>query len=293
MPGNSFTDTLNRPYYLETLPGRRWMTCFKYGAFVFLFLVVFQPFGLSALSEGILTVALGYGLTTFLVMAILNIVFFSMATVFFSEEKWNVLKEIYWNMINVLLIGAANAAYSSFIGMVSFTPYVLLVFELYTVSLAVLPITITVLVKESRQKNKFEEKSEELNTHIESYKPAAITPGVDQRLVISSENEKDKLEISINDLVFIQSSDNYVEVYFQARNTVNKKLLRNTLKRVAARLEAHKDLFRCHKSYLVNVKRISHVSGNAQGYKLQLSGTDILIPVSRQNNDELKRRLDR
>jgi len=281
---------LNRPYYLETKIKRRWLTCFQIFAFVFLFLVVFQPFGLSTLPEGIVTVALGYGLTTFLIMVLLNILIIPLFPKYFKEEIWNVQKELYWNMLNVLLIGLANSLFSIFIGMAPFTLYAVFIFELYTITTAMLPISIMIFIKESRLKNKFEKKSGELNTLIETHQTEA-TNETTEVLTITSENGKEVLELTGDDLLFIESSDNYVEVYFQSKKELQRKLLRNSLKALALHLKNYPHLFRCHKSYLVNLKKVTHVSGNAQGYKLHLSDVETLIPVSRQNNEEIRRRL--
>lgn len=289
---NSLSAKLNRPYYLETVISKRWLSCLQYGVFVFLFLLAFQPFGLSSLPEGIVSAALGYGLTTFLVMALLNIPFFPLLPAFFAEEKWTVQKELYWNLLNVMAIGLANTLFSAYIGMVTFSSYTLLIFELYTITLAIIPITVTVLLKESRLKNKFEKRSQEINIAIEEHKEEElILQEESSLLIILSENEKDKVEVRLSDLLFIQSSDNYLEVHYLNKGLLQKKLLRNTLKGVASSLENHKELFRCHKSYLVNIFKIDRVSGNAQGYKLHLKGTEILVPVSRQNNEEIKKRL--
>ena len=50
--------------------------------------------------------------------------------------------------------------------------------------------------------------------------------------------------------------------------------------------------FRCHKSYLVNLHQVKHISGNAQGHKLHLFYGDELIPVSRKNNSIIKEKLE-
>ena len=302
--GNSFVTKLNRPYYLETCIAKRWSGCFFFSAFVFLFLVIFQPFGLSGLPEGIVAAALGFGLTNFVIMALLNILVLPLFPKYFVEETWTVQKELYWNVLNVLLIGLGNALCAAFLKMIVLSPYTLLMFELYTITIGVFPIVITVFLKESRGHKKYSKQSTELNVIIEEHKvansineiPAKTEisfPGTNETvLAIYSENEKDKLELLLNDLIFMQSSDNYVEVHYAYKKENRKKLMRTSLKALAADLEKHKELFRCHKSYLVNVSRVKHVSGNAQGYKLHLLGTSHLIPVSRQYNPELKDRLN-
>lgn len=303
--GNSFVTKLNRPYYLETRVSKRWSNCFFFSAFVFLFLLIFQPFGLSSLPQGINGAALAFGLTTFILMAILNVLIVPLFPTYFSEETWTVQKELYWNVLNVLLIGLGNSLCAAFLSMIILSPYSLLIFELYTITIAIFPIAFMVFVKESRLHAKYSRQSAELNGIIKEHKVIIDKPGESPEdakieipepelsiLIISSENQKENLELSLQDLIFIQSSDNYVEVHYAEKNQNRKKLLRTSLKAVASDLDNHKALFRCHKSYLVNVTRVKHVSGNAQGYKLHLSGTDVLVPVSRQYNSELKERLN-
>lgn len=302
--GNSFVTKLNRPYFLETRISKRWSTCFFFSAFVFLFLFIFQPFGLSTLPAGMLSVALSFALTTFILMSVLNILVLPLFPRYFLETTWTVQKELYWNVFNVLLIGLGNALCAAFLKMIEVNPYNFLIFELYTITIAVFPITLTVFFKESQLYAKYSKQSAELNVIIKEHHGVEvnINEGLKEQfiklspteevLIIRSENEKDNLELRLNDLIFIQSSDNYVEVHYLVKNDNQKKLIRTSLKAVAIDFENNKELFRCHKSYLVNVKKVKHVSGNAQGYKLHLVGTDSLIPVSRLYNMELKQRLN-
>jgi DNA-binding LytR/AlgR family response regulator len=106
-------------------------------------------------------------------------------------------------------------------------------------------------------------------------------------VTITSENQGETFSIAPAALLFIRSADNYAEVYFEESGQVSRKVVRNSLKNLEASLNLP-TMLRCHKSYLVNTNRINHVSGNAQGYKLHFKGTDLLIPVSRQMNDEVK-----
>lgn len=287
----SFIDELNQPYYFEARLTRRWIACFRNATFVFLFLLIFQPFGLSQVPEGLIKIVLGFGLITFGVMAVLNVALVPFFPSYFSEERWTVLREIWWNIINVLLIGLANILYSAHMGFAPFTLAAILVFELYTITIAVFPIGIAVFIKENTLKRKFEKLSEEINVAIEDRKTEEKI-GKEHSIEIRSENEKEKLLLSLDHLLFIRASDNYIEVYFLDKENPQKRLIRNSLKAVSTELEKQKDLFRCHKSFLVNTRQVKYISGNAQGYKLHLNYTDQLIPVSRQFNLDLKQRLN-
>ena len=68
-------------------------------------------------------------------------------------------------------------------------------------------------------------------------------------------------------------------------------LLRSTLKKMEEQLANHPAFFRCHRMYLVNLKLVNTVSGNAQGLKLHLSSLEEPIPVSRSLTETVKLKL--
>lgn len=283
---------LKRPYAMESSVTRRWQACFFFGLFVFGFLLIFQPFGLATLPQGIWQVSLGYGFTTFLIMVLLNVVVFTLLPQYFNEQKWTVGRELFWACVNISLIGLANAAYTAYIGLGAFSLYNVLWYQVYTFVIGLFPVMATVLLREAALKRKYEAAAAVLNTEIHQHEAVATyTPREDVRVLLASETANDNLELSLSDLCYIRSSDNYVEVYYQTKHGPAKKLLRNTLKQIAEDLSGYPNLFRCHKSYLVNLDNVKHVSGNAQGYKLHLSAMEDLVPVSRQLNEEIKRRL--
>jgi DNA-binding LytR/AlgR family response regulator len=42
-------------------------------------------------------------------------------------------------------------------------------------------------------------------------------------------------------------------------------------------------IYKTHRSYLVNLNYVEHVTGNAQGYKLHLNSHEEKIPVARNS----------
>ncbi len=284
-------EKLRRPYLLEISSARRWQTCLLYSGFVFLFLFVFRPFGLSELPNGILTASLGYGFTTFAVMALLNLALPPLFSTYFSEERWTVGRELTWTALNIALIGLANLVYSGSIQFFSFSFGSLLIMEGFTLAVGIFPVGISILLKESRLKKKYEQRSEAINQVLDEQPPVLIPPPSSEQLLLPSETSADNFSLSVEKLLYIRSADNYVEVFYKGLYAVERKLLRNSLKNIAEALQDRPNLFRCHKSYLVNLGQVHHVSGNAQGYKLHLRELDQLIPVSRQWNEEIKSRL--
>jgi DNA-binding LytR/AlgR family response regulator len=71
---------------------------------------------------------------------------------------------------------------------------------------------------------------------------------------------------------------------------IEKKLLRVNLKNVESQLNNSFTL-RCHRSYIVNVHAISNITGNTNGYKLQIRDSDFSIPVSRPKGKEVMEKI--
>ncbi|MBN1272973.1 MAG: LytTR family transcriptional regulator [Candidatus Aminicenantes bacterium] len=155
-------------------------------------------------------------------------------------------------------------------------------FFLTTFAIGFFPISIGVLSSHYYLLNKYAESAKRLNENIpKGDKPRKETTETSGCVLITSENEKDKIEVSLHDLLFIKSVDNYIEVYKTHHNNIKKTLLRGTLKRIEEDLKLVPCLFRCHRTYIVNVNNISKVTGNSQGYKLLFNFIDYSIPVSR------------
>jgi len=100
---------------------------------------------------------------------------------------------------------------------------------------------------------------------------------------ISLRDENGVLRISLkpDDLLYLEASDNYVSVKYLRNEKLRSVLIRNTLKNYENEFE-NSILLRCHRSYMVNIKRVSMV--RKKGYKMDLlldSPGNEVIPVSR------------
>ena len=98
-----------------------------------------------------------------------------------------------------------------------------------------------------------------------------------------------KLIVDSENLLFIQSSDNYVEINYIESNIPKKILIRNTLKNLEIDMQ-HFPIIRCHRSFMINTKRIESAKKTASGFdvKMQMISA-ITIPVSRSYVSELKK----
>ncbi len=259
------------------------------GVFVFLFLLIFQPFGLNYYGDGLVGLTLGYGLTCFTSMVILNILIPNAFSNLFNEEKWTVSKQIGWSLINVSSIGLANLLYSNVVGVANFSIESLIRFEIYTIALALFPLLLFIITNYKRLTARFEKSAKLINNSILQFQQKNNNKA--DFITIESDNISENLRVPIQDILFIQSSDNYITVNYKKKDETCSKVLRNTLKSVENQLEIYPNIFRCHKSYLVNLSKVNHISGNAQGFKLHLELVKELIPVSRLHNKTIKNKL--
>jgi hypothetical protein len=282
---------LFQPYPVDFSLAQRWKTVSLFSLFVFLFLYVFQPFDLNTYDGNLFFITLGYGLTCFVVMLITNIVIPATSPAFFEEDNWTTFKELLFTFLNICIISIANVFYSVFIGIMPMNLQVFVLFLFYTIAIGVFPISIFILIRQVNLKQKFEANSlamnEILSTELKKNSSPSLPKEQKEQITISSYNLSEELTINSNDLLYIQSADNYIVIYYFKNQTLSRFLIRNTLKQVEQDLEKYPQIFRCHKSYLVNTQKISSFSGNAQGYKLHFLETDVKIPVSRKLNKKV------
>lgn len=295
---------LSKPYPFDTSLRRRIIVSFLVSFFVFLFLTLFQPFGLNSYTAGpIVFLTLGYGLVSFGVMFLINLLIIYGFPNYFNEESWTTAKEILWFTIMIGLIGIANTLYTvqMNLGQFELSWKAILIYEGYTLAVGVFPIAISIIVNQARLNAAFVRNSSEINLALEQEQllpperekaPLQDTPkntSVTFRIV--AENGKDYFETDLAQVLFIKSADNYVEVFYLENRHTRCELIRTTLKKCEELLKEYPSFFRCHKSYLVDLTKVKHVSGNAQGYKLHLADTDEVVPVSRAHNELIRKRL--
>lgn len=265
------------------------LSIFGAGLFVSVFLLIFQPFGSGThIEEGRIWILWGYGMVTILAllfdMLLLPIIFPGI----FNESKWNVCKGMLFQFWHILSIGTANILYAGFLGGMKFSFSTIAGFFFITLAVGFFPIIIGIFSIHHYLMNKYVESIKNLNQRIASSdKQGKAEDDQPPAIVITSESEKEKIEIDTNSLLFIKSIENYVECYRKDGETVKTAILRSSLKRIEENLKAYPFLFRCHRTYVVNVKNIARVTGNSQGYKLVYDGVESSIPVSRGNSKKL------
>ncbi len=100
---------------------------------------------------------------------------------------------------------------------------------------------------------------------------------------ITFNDEKGVLRLSVlcSDLLYIESSENYVVINYSNKGKVKRYLLRNTLKNIEGALERSR-IIRCHRSYLINLDRAKVIRRDKDGLFIELDTDGVIdIPVSK------------
>lgn len=98
-------------------------------------------------------------------------------------------------------------------------------------------------------------------------------------ILFESENGKHKLQIKTDNLLYIKSEDNYVEIFYVSDQKVKCELQRNTLKNIEQQYAKSPFLERCHRSYIINPSKINQVIKSNRQIQLDL-GFSKTVPVS-------------
>ena len=286
----------NQPYPANSGPMQQLRKAAVIGLFIGLFLLLFQPFGLNQWETNNKPLkVLGFGAVTFAVTAFNFIVWSRLFPQRFDEKIWTVGREILLVTSNILLIAVANRFYlKALLGTSEASGLSWMGMILVTFLISIFPVTGLVLLNYISQLKKYSHSAAELSIHrpisdnLHSENNANPEPDelLSSPVMLVADNDKDKLVFSADELIYIESSDNYCTVVYLKNGQPTKPLLRSSLSRLEKQI-TQPHIVRCHRSYVVNLNRVERVSGNAQGYKLHLMDSQFQIPVARQYNETL------
>ncbi len=279
----------DEPPYADVVYG---LAC---GLFVTLFFIAFEPFGFNLVpSAPRRAIFIGYGVITCLAIIVNSRLLPLLAPRFFREESWQTGKQILLMSWVTLVIGLGSFFLTEAIfrrhGLstrwLRLWPVVL-----FTFFVAVFPVTVIILLNYARLLRRNARVVQEANRQLEH---PAVPPRPGERktpasVVLVAENNKDTFRVALDDLLFIQAEENYVQVHYRG-DKPGRTLLRSSLTRIERQLRPFfPRLLRCHRAFIVNTSLIANVAGNAQGLKLTLKDTLVIVPVSRRYVDEFRR----
>ncbi|MFK7776036.1 MAG: LytTR family DNA-binding domain-containing protein [Saprospiraceae bacterium] len=106
---------------------------------------------------------------------------------------------------------------------------------------------------------------------------------------LKAENGKDEITFPLEDLLFFEANQNYVNIHLKTE----VKKIRLKLKMVEKELTNISAISRTHRAFLVNILQVEEILSDARLVKIKLKDSDILIPVSRTYHAHFKSSLQK
>lgn len=281
---------LKQPYPYETTRYSKLRVIISVSIFVFLFLLIFQPFGLRYLGSDVLILRIGEYVAFIFLVLCFNVLLLPMFFGdFFSDENWTIFKNILFTLYNVVAVGFCSLLYANLRGQVPLTLGNLIHFEFYTVLIGGFPVAFLVLLNHVHMLKNHLKTAEKLN---KSLGEVHFEFGDNRQVTLTSETGKDIKTMNADSLVLFASADNYTIIFAEQENQIKKELLRSSLTRIEEALKQYPEFFRCHRTYIINLRKIKVVAGNSQGYRLTFDNLDEQIPVARGHARKFRQRME-
>ena len=100
-----------------------------------------------------------------------------------------------------------------------------------------------------------------------------------------------QLSVAKENLLYIESADNYICIWYQKGETLKKKLMRITMKEISEQL-ADTNIVRCQRSYMINLALVKVLRREKENIFLELGVPNVKeIPISKTYGESVLRRL--
>jgi hypothetical protein len=279
---------LNQPYPFQFLFSKPYWAIGGLSIFIFTFLTVLQPVGFGSDSFKIdrNLAAHTYALIAGMVILGHRVFLKQYFNEYSDEENWTVGKEFGMYISILLTTGLFNSLASFIID--KHSPVNNYFYELgrdmyHTTLIGVIPIFFLNMMSYILLLRKNQKKSTLLSAHIRAVK--LNTDSDDEGLYqLNSPIKKDQIGINLYNVLYMKSDGNYIDLFMEGGE---KKTIRGNLQTISTEMARFKHIYQCHRSYLINLYKITAIKGNAMGYVLSFSNK-AWVPVSRNKSQEFK-----
>ena len=280
-------ENLNQPYPFNNNFKHNMKTIGLVSMGFVLIVLYFQPFGINFLkSEHDGYFVLGTSIMSACILFANTLILPGIMPKVFDSSKWTIRKEMVWNVWLFSNLFVIFSFMTRFVKQVEFTE--LSIFK--TGALALLPLVLFNLISynhslkdtvvnalDNSRKHWFREEKQEI--------------ALKHDLKLSAENGKDIFSARMDDILVFHSSGNYIEIFWMDNQIRRKKLFRQTFAFVEQYMKDNPDFKKCHRCWMVNLKRIEALSGNSKGYFVEMNKLGFKIPVSRNYISSFRKRL--
>lgn len=271
------------PYYLLEKHNTIHMILFT-AFFALLFINIFQPFGsrnwYPNVSDFNYFFFSSLIILTGMLVVVISRLFLGLYT---RKNEVNQLQYTVWVFAEIIAMSMFYALFSKFVpkGGEERDFFVLLKNSAVNTSLVLLiPYSMSFLYFSWKEKNRL------LNERL-SNPTSKETP---RKGLIGFTDEKGELKISImlDNLIYIDSADNYATIHYINKEKIANFLIRNSLKWMEENLTKETPLVRCHRSYIINLDKVKVLRKTKSGIFMELDAPNVPdIPVSKTYYDKV------
>ncbi|WP_455673528.1 LytTR family DNA-binding domain-containing protein [Phocaeicola sp.] len=283
---------LNRPTYAVDRP---WTLVLLNATAVGLILAIFEPFHYrlnSLMQFWVLWAFIGLAFTLSILSFIVAPKIFKR---FYDPDQWTIGKNIVHCFCFLLVMGICTFIYDRyFLIKAKFwndwntdSFYVILSIDMLAAfTIGIIPLLFGLFIVENNALKRNLLEAQKLNKLL-SERTRQEEEETTKTITLSGDT-KDAISLPPESILYMEASGNYVDICYKEDNKEKHKLLRSTIKQMEEVMLPHNNFIRCHRAYIVNINHIRNISGNAQGYRLSLTGATEEIPVSRTYLKDLK-----
>lgn len=251
-------------------------------AFALFFIIVYQPFGVLQWGRERVSEFMFVIYSLLIVLLGMSIVAISRVIMYYRTKKHeiSILNYAVWVFVELAIMAIAYTI-CSILADVQEDIWVAFKSALQNTSLILLiPYIICITAFTLQDKN-------ERLRQIEDDFDKAVAQKMASKGLISFYDERGELQLSVtkDNLLYIESADNYIYIWYMKNNLPKKLMLRNTLKRTAESL-AETNVMRCHRGYMVNMEQVKVLRREKENFYLELGIEGVKdIPVSKTYGD--------
>lgn len=273
----------DKPFPFIEKKNHRILASILFSGFIFVFLLIFQPFGISNIEYYKPMFIAGFSGITFIVLLFSFFVPPAIFKNFFDFNKWTIKKNLIFIIVQFLIITVLNWIYNSIIGKGITEQHSLFFFVFITTSVGIIPTFFLIYITEKNLARKNQLIAANFTENAKHQKDTSKNTVIN----LVSKNNDETITIDLKQLICVKSEGNYLKVYFLQENNVTSKLIRNSISKMEEQLIIFEQVKRCHRSFLVNLDKVEKMTGNARSLNLHISSIDFTIPVSRSFPKEI------
>lgn len=290
------SEFLEQPFYYFNDKRSKWIYIVSAVVFSHVFLLFFQPYGISEEMSNPANPTF-HKFLFFFSIAISTFLALSLSQFFlrqvFDYQKVNNKKYLYWVLFEALLLLAINFGLSFIIPdlgndfeqelniwfQLKMYPKVLMIL-LFPFLGSVVYVAITQMQSEIQQ----------LDHQLKNFKERFTKLDSTKQVVFYDENNQPDLKLNLEDILYLESSNQYVLVYYGKSDDVKKYIIRNRLKHILLQTE-DLPIEQCHRSFAVNLLKVNSMKKfNGKLFLIiEASDSKVKIPVSKSFSEAIKK----